>query len=198
MNKHHDITESIIYINELKEPEPQRSIFHICCRISENQPIAKLVMYDVTFPDTAEPCALKISKKNFRIIMLWVSMPTHVMAHLMESISQATAVDHMEIDQTSLAGVKSFNLENKAASLLDFSLHKVKMDPELCTSLMKQIPSLINLKFLTINPRYEYWQIPTDLCPKIIIFLISLSSSGLPGCFFQQFIRVFTQLSFRL
>ena len=121
-------------------------------------------------------------------------MPTHVMVHLMESISQATAVDFMKIDRTSLVGVKSFNLENKAASLLHLSLQEVHMDPELCSSLMKQIPSLINLKYLHIYAEYEdsveYCQIPTDLCPEIFrsishfhhLIGLAVSGNNLSGC----------------
>ena len=194
MNKYHDITESIIYISE-EDPESAKSKLHICCKISENQPITKLTMYYVTIANTTEPCVLKISEKNFRIILRWVGMPSRVMAHLMEPISQATAVDHMEIEYTSLVGVKSFNLENKAASLLHLSFSYVLMDPELCTSLMKQIPSLINLKSLIIETASnwqgrEYCRIPTDLCPEIFrsishfhhLIKLDVPCNNLAGC----------------
>ena len=194
MNRHHDITESIIYIIEHEELESPKSILHICCRISENQPIAKLAMYGVTILNTTELCPLKISEKNFRIELHWIPMPSRVMVQLMELISQASRVDFMMIEYTSLVGVKSFNLENKAASLLHLILSYVEMDSELCTSLMKQIPSLINLRSLHFCAEYEdsveYCHIPTDLCPEIFrsishfhhMSYLDVSGNNLSGC----------------
>ena len=201
MNKKKDITDSEIYICQTIAPLPD-NLFPTCCRISEDQPIAKLVMYQVTFRYTTEPCMIKISEKNFWLVMHLVAMPTRLMTHLMEPISQASRVDFMKIDQTSLSGVKSFNLENKAASLLNLSLHLVDMDADLCASLLKQIPSLTNLNFLQISPRNrntkifelqgneKFCHIPRDMCSQILrsvsrlYHLVHLDVSGntLTGC----------------
>ena len=168
MKMHHDITDSIIFISGFEGPKQQNSILHICCRISENQPLARLIMHNVKFNDKTEPCAMKISEKNFQIDMFWIFMPSRVMVKLMEPISQATRVDFVEIRYASLYGVKSFNLKNKAAFLLHLSLEWVKMDEHLCTSLLKQIPSLINLKSLAVRTYSTHCHIPRDLCPEIL------------------------------
>ena len=201
MDKYKDITDSEIFICQTIAPLPD-NMFPTCCRISEDQPIAKLVLNQVTFRDTTEPCMIKISEKNFRLVMHLVAMPIRFMTHLMEPISQASRVDFMKIDQTSLFGVKSFNLENKAESLLHLSLSNVEMDPELCTSLMKQIPSLTKLNFLQISPwnrdtkifelqgNEKFCHIPRDMCSQILRsishfhHLVHLDISGniLTGC----------------
>ena len=74
-------------------------------------------------------------------------MPTHFMVELMEQTSHASKVDVMKIELTSLVGVKSFNLMNKAESLVH--LH-----------LLKQIPLLTNLKALEICPHRAFESFP--------------------------------------
>ena len=196
MNKHIDTTDSSILIFSYHYSVVADNMFSVCCRISENQPITELIMDVVTFPDKTEPCTMMISEKNFRVKLFSVSMPTHLMTQLMKPISQATRVEFMEIRYTPLVGIKSFNLENKAASLMHLSLLDVEMDPELCKSLMKQIPFLTNLKFLKILPKSRfslkegYCHIPRDMCPEIMrsishlnhLVYLDLTGNNLTGC----------------
>ena len=105
--------------------------------------------------------------------------------------------------------MKSFNLTNKAATLLNFSLDTVYMDQDLCVGLMQQIPKLTNLQFLKINPyngavfiggpyfesfsfsyRKEYCRIPKLMCAGFLrsishlnnLVHLDLSGNNLTGC----------------
>ena len=166
MKKHHDIKDSVIFICSHEQPKQPKFIFNICCSISENQQVAQLIMSSVTFLHTTEPCTLKISEKIFRIIMCLVFMPIRVMVQLMETISQASRVDYMEIEHTPLDGVKSFNLENKASSLLHLHLQRLEMDKDLCASFLKQIQSLTKLKFLIIRSLSRYGPFAFTFLPE--------------------------------
>ena len=198
MNKNNDITDSKIFIRYTTMPV---NLFRTCCRISEDQPIAQLFMEEVLFTETREPCTMRISKNNFRITMHLVYMLTHLMVHLMEPISQSSRVDFVELETTSLIGVKSFNLENKAASMLHLCLFEVKMEKDLCASILKQILSLTKLKYLIIRslsrggPSFsftlqEYCHIPRDKCPEILrsishfhhLVHLDVSGNNLTGC----------------
>ena len=182
--KHKDSTDSKIFIcySSTKDLAPE-NMFPICCRISHYQPIAHLVLNDVTFPNTTKPCAITISQRNFHLVLNQVSLPTHFMVEL------------MEIWDTSLVGVKSFNLTNKAASLRKFNLNSVDMDQELCESLLKQIPYLIKLVTLHIIP-YKYRHLmkschmPRNMCSEFLrsityfshISNLDFSGNNLEGC----------------
>ena len=201
MNKYKDITDSKIFICHAIVALPD-NLFPTCCRISENQPIAKLVLNQVTFRDTTEPCMIKISEKNFRFVMRLVTMPTRLMTHLLDPISQASRVNFVKIDQTSLSGVKTFNLENKASSLQHLSLHSVDMDEDLCANILKEIPSLTSLHFLQICPwdrdtkmyrlqgNEKFCHIPRDMCSQILrsvsrlhhLVHLDLCGNNLTGC----------------
>ena len=196
VNKHYDITDSIIFICDSNVQE----LFRTCCKISEIQPITYLVLHTVRFHNARDLCTIRISRINFRLKMHIVLLPTHFMVRLMEEISQTSRVDFMEIEHTSLAGVKSFNLTNKAESLLHFSLSSVDMDQELCVSILRQTRELTNLKFLVIRlwanhsvyytKLQNFCHIPTYICPQIFgsisqfyhLVHLDISGNNLTGC----------------
>ena len=120
----------------------------------------------------------------------------------MEPISKSSKVDSVILIETSLVGVKSFNLMNKADSLLDMNLYLVDMDRDLCTSLLKQIPSLTNLNFLRIMPwdhnrknlqlqgNETFCRLPREICSQFLrsvshlhhLVHLDLTGNNLSGC----------------
>ena len=174
-------------------------LLNICGIISEDQPISSFKLRQVIFPNTTQPCKLRISQKNFRLTLRKVSTPTRLMVQLMEQISQTSNVELVSILETSLVGLKSFNLTNKAESLLAIGMTNVGMDKDLCASMLNQIPLLTNLKFLkirsfstgqTIKGNMHFCHILRDMCPDFLRLLsrldkllnLNLTGNNLTGC----------------
>ena len=165
-------------------------------------------MKQVTTYIRKEPCKIRINKRNFCQRLHIVTMSTHLMVQLMEPISQASKVDFMEITATSLVGLKSFNLVNKAATLLHLGFTSLTMDHDLCESVVGQIVFLTKMKFLEIhvwqrdNPtcytgvqnrsssvkgKERYCHIPRNMCPEFLRSVshfhhLVLSGNNLTGC----------------
>ena len=171
------------------------------CIINGNRKHNRILL-DYVSSSTSQRCAVKISQDYFSLNLDTVILPSNFMVQLQEQVLQTSGSVLIQIRRTSLSGIKSFSLIKNTTFFLEFSLHSVDMDMKLCESLLKQIPSMTDLKLLKITPwdkdtkiyrvqgNGTFCHIPKDMCSKFLASLshlyhllhLDLSGNNLKGC----------------
>ena len=181
------------------------NILHICCEISQRQPVIKVFLMALTFSNSPKLCSLKLSNDIVSFMVVKSFVQPEFLLDLLDQVSESSTLHTLYLYDTSLAGSRSLGLKNKVMSLSTFALAYVVMDKSFCENLLRQTMFLNNLKRVAISRGInekmimndnvksglgEYCEIPSALCSEFLrtlsnfknLELLDLSGNNLTGC----------------